>query len=142
MSLTRVYLPLSAAGLRRLAQARTLEPAPAFAVTEEVRAADPTGDEEAWEYAALADAVDAAGELREGEDGRRVVAAADVEETAVGPAAGTPDLAPSAVTVSEVVPLSAVVSFHVDEDTGAEDLDDLLWYDVTELDEVVRLLAR
>jgi hypothetical protein len=32
------------------------------------------------------------------------------------------------------------VSFHVDEDAGDDGMDDVLWYDVTELDEVLRLL--
>jgi hypothetical protein len=45
-----------------------------------------------------------------------------------------------AVTVSTVVPLARVVSFHVDETAGDQGMDDLLWYDATELDEVLRLL--
>jgi hypothetical protein len=35
-----------------------------------------------------------------------------------------------------------LVSFHVDEEPGATGTADLLWYDVTELDDVRALLAR
>jgi hypothetical protein len=42
--------------------------------------------------------------------------------------------------VSEPVPLRRVVAFHVDENAGDEGTSDLLWYDATELDEVLRLL--
>jgi hypothetical protein len=44
------------------------------------------------------------------------------------------------VVVAEALPLARVVSFHVDETAGDDGMDDLLWYDVTELDEVLRLL--
>ena len=44
------------------------------------------------------------------------------------------------MTVSTAVPLAQVVSFHVDEEAGDQGMEDLLWYDATELDEVLRLL--
>lgn len=137
MSQTRVYLPLTVAGLRRLAAEREAGPAPlrAFAVTDRVERALPTGDEEEWEYAALTDAA-AAAALGAGPADRRVIAAADVESTSVQ-AEGEAD---SAVILSEPVPLRRVVAFHVDENSGDEGTHDLLWYDVTELDEVLRLL--
>jgi hypothetical protein len=40
---------------------------------------------------------------------------------------------PSRVEVSAPVELRRVVSFHVDEEPGATEPTDLLWYDVTEL---------
>ena len=132
MSLTRIYLPLNAARLRELAERRVVGPPPlaAHGVTDGVRAADPTGDDEEWEYVALGEAaVASAAGLPAGER-RRVVAAADVDESWVA-AAGDGSVA-SAVTVSEPVPLQRIASFHVDETDLAAD-DELLWYDVTEL---------
>jgi len=61
---------------------------------------------------------------------RRVVAAADVDESWVAVANGGG--VASAITVSEPVPLQRIASFHVDETDVAAD-DELLWYDVTEL---------
>ena len=146
MSQTRVYLPLSGEGVRALARDRVL-PAPpldAFAVTSRVERALPAGDEEEWEYAALCEAVDAATALRATPADRRVVAAADVDSEWVSdlspaaPAPGDGD-ALAAVRVTEQVSLRQVVSFHIDEEPGADGADDLLWYDVTELAEVARL---
>lgn len=141
MSQSRVYLPLSARGLRALAETREVGtgPQPAFAVTERLERSLPLGDEDEWEYAALCEAVEAAGPLRENDADKRVVAAADVDDEWVGPRAGD-GVALSAVEVSQPVPLSRVVSFHVDEAGAADSLDDLLWYDATELDEVLRLI--
>ena len=121
MSLTRIYLPLNAVRLRELAESREVGPPPlaAHGVTDGIRAADPTGDDEEWEYVALP-----AGERR------RVVAAADVDESWV--AAADDGSVASAITVSESVPLQRIASFHVDESDVADD-DELLWYDVTEL---------
>ncbi|HEY7717623.1 MAG TPA: hypothetical protein VH915_02610, partial [Pedococcus sp.] len=147
MSQTRVYLPLSGEGVRALARDRAL-PAPplaGFAVTSRLERALPAGDEEEWEYAALCEAVEAATALRAAPADRRVVAAADVDPewvadlTSAAPAGGDGDEALAAVRVTEQVALRHVVSFHIDEGPGADGADDLLWYDVTELDEVARL---
>jgi hypothetical protein len=137
MSQTRIYLPLNAKGLRRLAAAREVGPAPlrAFAVTDRVERALPEGDEEEWEYAALTDAA-AAASAAAGPAHKRVIAAADVDPDWVN-VEGDAD---SAVIVAEPVPLRRVVAFHVDEKAGDEGTSDLLWYDATELDEVLRLL--
>ena len=67
---------------------------------------------------------------------KRVIVAADVDSDWVA-VEGEAD---SAVVVSEPVPLRRVVAFHVDENAGDEGTSDLLWYDATELDEVLRLL--
>lgn len=141
MTQTRIYLPLNADGLRRLAADREVSGTRggglrAFAVTEQVERAQPLGDEEEWEYAALTEACDAASSLRGGAPTKRVVAAADVDPTWVVSGTG----AAAAVLISSPVPLSKVVSFHIDETAGDEGLEDLLWYDATELDEVLRLL--
>ena len=139
MTQTRIYVPLDADAVRRLAADREVASTPveAFAVTERLERMLPAGDEEEWEYAALTEAFEVAGERRGPDDSKRVVLAADVDPTWVTSRAGDQL---SAVQVSEPLPLSRVVSVHVDESAGDEGMDDLLWYDVTELDEVLRLL--
>ncbi|GAB3065507.1 MULTISPECIES: DUF6912 family protein [unclassified Phycicoccus] len=139
MTQTRIYVPLDADGVRRLAADREVAgtPVEAFAVTERLERMLPSGDEEEWEYAALTEAFEAADERRGTTVAKRVVLAADVDPTWVTSRAGT---ALSAVQLSQPLPLSRVVSLHVDETAGDEGTDDLLWYDVTELDEVLRLL--
>ena len=69
---------------------------------------------------------------------RRVVAAADADPGWVVHGAGEPS---SGVALVAPLPLSRVASFHVDDEEAAvgiadEELDELLWYDVTELDDV------
>ena len=139
MTQTRIYLPLDAAGVRRLAAGREVAgtPVAAFAVTERLERMLPSGDEEEWEYAALTEAFEVADERRDSSPAKRVVLAADVDPSWVTSRAGTQLCA---VQLSQPLPLSRVVSFHVDESAGDEGMDDLLWYDVTELDEVLRLL--
>lgn len=140
MSQTRIYVPLNGPGVRALAAVRSLPgpPLAAFAVTSRLERSLPTGDEEEWEYAALCEAVEAASVLREGPLDKRVVAAADVDDDWVSSGQGADSL--GAVEVTGQVDLRHVVSFHIDEDPGADGADDLLWYDATELDEVTRLV--
>ncbi|NYG07726.1 hypothetical protein BJ986_002213 [Phycicoccus badiiscoriae] len=140
MTQTRIYVPLLPDAVRRLAADGQVGPAPveAFGVTERIERADPTGLEEEWEYAALCEAVDAAAGLQGTTVVKRVVAAADVDPGSVTPDGSREGLA--ALTVSTPVPLSRIVSFHVDETAGDQGMEDLLWYDATELDEVLRLL--
>ena len=133
MPLTRVYLALGAADLEALAAGRPLGPAPlaAHAVTPALGRPGLVTDAEELEHAAWVAAADDA--LSRTHDGtrRRVVAAADVD-AAVVVRPTTPDR-PSRVEVSAPVELRRVVSFHVDEEPGATEPTDLLWYDVTEL---------
>ena len=87
---------------------------------------------------AMGDAIAAAGALRDagGDPGsvKRVVAAADLEATAVVISPARPGSARSLVGLQGPVPLRRIVSLHVDEEPGGDD--DLLWYDVTELEEL------
>lgn len=138
MTQTRIYVPVDAASVRRLTADRVLagSTVEAFAVTERLERMLPSGDEEEWEYAALTEAFEAADEHRTGR-ARRVVLSADADPSWVTSRVGTHLCA---VQLSQPLPLSRVVSFHVDESAGDEGMDDLLWYDVTELDEVLRLL--
>jgi pyruvate/2-oxoglutarate dehydrogenase complex dihydrolipoamide acyltransferase (E2) component len=140
MTQTRIYVALLPDAVRRLAAEREIGPAPvaAFGVTERIERADPTGLEEEWEYAALTEAAEAAAVLQGTTVAKRVVAAADVDPGTVAPDGTRDSLA--AVTVSSAVSLRQVVSFHVDEEAGDQGMEDLLWYDATELDEVLRLL--
>ena len=139
MSLTRIYLPLNAARLRELASSRVLGPGPlpAHGVTGSIRAGDPTGDQEGWEYVALGEAAEASAASLPSGERRRVVAAADVDDSWV--TAADADGVASAVTVSQPVPMQRIASFHVDEKDVADD-DELLWYDVTELEALLDLL--
>ncbi len=140
MTQTRIYVPLTPDRVRRLVAERQIGPAPvaAFSVTERVERAEPAGAEEEWEYAALTEAVDAAAVLQGTTVAKRVVAAADLDPGSVSTDGGREGL--GAVTVSTPVPLARIVSFHVDETAGDQGMEDLLWYDATELDEVLRLL--
>lgn len=127
----RIYLPLRTDDLAAADEAGVLPSRTAYAVTDAMRGESPADDEEDLEFDAMCAALDAAAALPG--NGRRVVAAADVE---VDPAAGGTD-----AEVGEVagISLDDVVSFHVEEkpsDAG-EGYDSLLWYDVTELAELV-----
>ena len=144
MTLIRIYIPLNAAGLRRLHADRVVRgaPFPAYAVTDAVRASAPTAGQDGWEYSALSDAVLRSAALLAPGEGRRIVAAADVSPELVGsPAAGDSGdfVEDSTVLILDSVALERIASFHVDDDEAPED-DELLWYDVTELPVILALL--
>lgn len=147
MSVIRVYLPVGRDDLESLASSGHLvasseSPLPAYAVTSALRDSAPGLDVEDLEFAAFSDAVGAAGARRSTPGHRRVVVAADADPAWVLPGGGGP---PSAVTLVAPVPLARVASFHVDEETaeaGAEEeAAELLWYDVTELEDVCGFLG-
>lgn len=120
MSTVRVYVPSTLALLRGIVAAEGIGPAPfvAYAVTEAVRAADPDGGEEDWEYAATAAAAQAAlGLIGEGDAPRRVVVAADVAAARTAESSDEPD--PARVQVEDVVPFRRIAAVLVD-DEGAE----------------------
>ncbi|HET7399995.1 MAG TPA: hypothetical protein VFJ94_15880 [Intrasporangium sp.] len=167
MAVVRVYVPVGRRSLAHLAEAGVLEAAPerpvaAYAVTPELSAGAPAADVEDLEYAAFCDAVRAAAAARDLPGDRRVVLAADADPGQLLPGAARPaggggvaggaDRQATASRVSLVGPLrlERVASCHVDEEPhgsgppGAEDGPlplELLWYDVTELAEVRRLLS-
>lgn len=141
----RIYVPVTMADLQHPdgISART-----GFAVTEEVRAMAPDEDDEGLEYMVFLAAADAA--IDEGET-TRIVVAADGPARATGHA--------GVVEVGDV-PWRDVVSIHIDdvgdphlladialaqaEDAGARErvkAADLMWYDASERDEVVSLIA-
>jgi hypothetical protein len=129
----RVYLALTLADLDTLAGPTGAVAQPtAYAVTAALRRAAPDADEEELEYAALTQAATAAGERRGADLVRRVVGAADVDR-AVLQEVGDPQEA-ARITLRAAVPRPAFVSLHVDENPGGDE--ELLWYDITELDVV------
>jgi hypothetical protein len=138
MTLTRLYIPLNAAGLRSLSTLGSLAGVPfrAHAVTESLRASAPTANQDELEYAALNDAARTSGSLLTAGESRRIVAAADVSSDHVGSAAPVDSTVGSAVSISGSVALKRIASFHVGGDAST----DLLWYDVTELPVVLDLL--
>ncbi|MDQ4104296.1 MAG: hypothetical protein M3186_11510 [Actinomycetota bacterium] len=117
----RVYIPATLAMLQTLVDSGELVPVSgiAFALTPMLRESYAAGDTEELEYAAMNEAARASLRLLAAElDSdptvipRRVVVAADVERVRL-----RPDLDDAAVTVTGVVPASAVAAVHVD---GAE----------------------
>jgi len=138
-TMTRIYIPLNASGLRSLASDGVVAGAPftAHAVTDALQALSPGAAEDESEYAALHDAAQTSRGLLTAGESRRIVAAADVSSDSVLPSAADPDTV-SEVTISDPVELKRIASFQVDGDDPADD--DLLWYDVTELPVVLDLL--
>jgi uncharacterized protein DUF6912 len=131
---TRIYVPLTAAALRGLSVSGVLEPAPltGYAVTTDLRRANPGADDEELEYLAFTDATSA--------DEAPVVAAADVDADVVT------DLldggaATSAVRIARPVSRRQVASFHVADPDGTGSSPDYSWYDATELDVVLAALG-
>jgi hypothetical protein len=161
----RVYLPTTLAGLADAHGSGLLTgPRAGHAVTAAVREWYVEGDTEELEYVALTEAAEASLRLLAGDPEvarRRVVVAADVADNLVRDVAD--ERFRSAVLVEGDVPVSAVASVHVDEDEaretvaaaigalpGADAGDDdaqfaldeaeateLLWYDVSELGDLV-----
>lgn len=144
MRQTRVYLPLSRAGLRRLAEDSSLDGSAltAFAVTQHLERAHPGRDEEDLEFLALGDATHAALVLREPGD-PVLVAAADAAPESIKAHASTGGPV-SEVRITEPVPLRRIVSFHVEADGAQSEFGgdpELLWYDATELEEIARMFT-
>jgi hypothetical protein len=163
----RVYIPATIALLSTLSERGELGPAPveAHAVTPALREWYAEGDDEELEYVAFTRAAQAALRLLRHDPSaprRRVVLSADLPRAAVR--AGDRELGSSTVQVTSAVPLRAIAAIHLDADgadadvaaaaevveealagdpdaqftvDGAED-HELAWYDVSELDTLVR----
>lgn len=144
----RVYLPAVLADVATLVRTGSLLPRTwGYAVTAAVRAADPDGDEDEWEFLAFAAAADASlALLSEGQaPPRRVVVSVDLPAELVQE---QPDADAGLVGVATSVPRTAVAAVHVDgvqaveqvahvlqgaEPVGLDDIA-LEWFDVSELD--------
>jgi uncharacterized protein DUF6912 len=132
----RVYLPSTLSELAVVLRDRQIRAGMAYAVTAALREAYASGDQEELEYVALTQAARASLRLLAAEPEpepepqpgpglqseqprpRRVVLAADVDDSLVAIAAHPDD--PARVTVTEPVAITRLVSAHVD-DTQAED---------------------
>ena len=163
----RVYVGTTAAGLEMLRRSGFDAPVTAHAVTGALREWYAEGDADELEYAATSAAAQASlHQLDPAGTPRRVVVAADVPDGSARPAAD--DDRPSLVLLGTPLSLDQVVSLHVDDADAEADVaaavkalpaaaagdDDaaflvdgaegheLLWYDVTELDDVLAALVR
>jgi uncharacterized protein DUF6912 len=121
----RVYLPstLSALTAAMRVSAVCSPPACAFAVTPAFREWYASGDMEELEYAAMVAAARASLRLLAADPQapqRRVVLAAEVPSEAVESASADPSRA--AVLIKTVVPLSKVVSAHIDDPVAVADV--------------------
>lgn len=138
----RVYLPLGPAGVRTLHEEKGIRVADGYAVTTALERAHPEEDEEGLEYLALQDALAAALGARESRTALVVVAAADVPSDRLDLRTPVTTAPYSRLALRDAVPVAKVVALHVEEPpAGASEEPDLLWYDATELAEVVRLTA-
>jgi hypothetical protein len=122
----RVYLPATLPALAELLRRAEIGPAPlrAFAVTPSLREWYASGDQDELEYVAMMQAARASLRLLVADPGaprRRVVLAADVPDEQVGYDGGFSE--PTVVEVAEPVPLSRVVSGHVDDLLAVTDVD-------------------
>ncbi|GAA5161090.1 DUF6912 family protein [Ornithinimicrobium tianjinense] len=143
MTTVRCYVPMTPDRLRTLLEERRVAgPLSATTVTASVRAADPAGEVEEWEHAALQAA--AQDQLEAGLP--VVVAAVDLTEDHVS----ADDGASPAVTVGDV-DLPRVAALLLGDDVVTGDRTDrpspgeeveLSWYDTTELAHVVELTSR
>lgn len=133
----RVFVPLTPAVLEELRRRGEVGPVPVSAhAALEAGGASSGKDDEDREYAAWSAAAADAAQRTRG-TGRRVIASADVDSAVVRRQGGDGS---TAVELDALVVLSRIASFHIDEQPGG-DTADLLWYDVTELDDVIALVS-
>lgn len=167
----RVYVGTTLERLQALRQNGFAAPVQAHAVTPGLREWYVEGDVDELEYAAASEAArDALRLLAESPSAprRRVVVAADVPDDVVRAGGqAIDDSQRSAVRLDEPLVVDQVVSIHVDDDVAVDDVTaaaaavpaaeagdedarftidgadghELLWYDVTELDDVLRLAS-
>jgi hypothetical protein len=139
MTTLRCYVPVTLEQLTRLRDERTLAgPLSAYAVTAAVRAANPSGEGEEWEYAALQEA--ARGLVTAGAP--VLIAAVDIEQERVRPGASSD----AGVEVGDI-DLPRIAALHLGDDVvggqpeavASSDDVELSWYDTTELAHVIEL---
>lgn len=121
----RVYLPSTLPGLVRVLDSGQVGPGPVpgFAVTPALREAYASGDDEELEYAALTEAARASLRMLAADPAappRRVVLAAELPPDQVRPDAQVSE--PGRVRLQAPVPLSRLVSAHVDDKAAAKDV--------------------
>ena len=121
----RIYLASTMSALAAALRAGEIGPPPlaAFAVTPALREWYASGDQEELEYAAMSVAARASLRLLSVDaqaPPRRVTLAADVPDNQVSPAGYADE--PAAVLVSASIPVSRLVSAHIDDPAAATDV--------------------
>jgi hypothetical protein len=121
----RVYLPATLPGLVSILAKGEAGPAPlrGFAVTPTLREAYASGDDEELEYVAMLAAARQSLRLLDADPDaarRRVVLAADVPNADVSWQAYADE--PAAALIATAVPVTSVVSGHIDEPTAEADV--------------------
>lgn len=126
-----VYLPATIIDLRALAAHRAVPLKNGWAVTDALRAVDPSLGEEDLEFHAAYSAADASA-TRPGHDGRPMVVVADIGSLSAldVPEAGRAE-------IRELVSLDEVDAFLVGEPDGEPDDDALSWFARQELDQLL-----
>lgn len=121
----RVYLPSTLPDLAVAVAAGEIGPGPGYAVTPALREWYAEGGEEELEYAAMAEAARASLQLLRADPAapqRRVVVAAEIDESAVAVPPGGQLADRGSVRVTGNVPLAKVVSAHVDDEAAETDV--------------------
>jgi hypothetical protein len=162
----RVYLPATLSGLADALAAGSARELPAgggFAVTPAMREWYASGDTEELEYVALTQAAAESVRLIAADAAiapRRVVVAADVDESEILVADDGTRAARGRITVTRPVAFSRVAAVHVDHESAADAVraaaqdpedefaveeaadQELLWYATQEVDDLLRAIAQ
>jgi predicted aminopeptidase len=121
----RVYLPSTLPALAGTLRAGQLGDGPAFAVTPLLREAYASGDQEELEYVALTAAARASLRMLAADPDaapRRVVLAAEVDDSQVSWAALADDADPAQVRLTGPLPIAALAAAHVDDEQASGDI--------------------
>jgi hypothetical protein len=121
----RVYLPSTLPALAGILRVGQVPSAPAYAVTPALREAYASGDSEELEYVAFVAAARASLRLLAADpeaEPRRVVLAAEVYDDQVTWSGQISATDPALVTIRVPVPLSKLVSAHVDDHQASRDI--------------------
>jgi hypothetical protein len=122
----RVYLPITLPTLAALFRDGQIGPAPVrgYGVTPALREWYSSGDLEELEYAAMTQAAKASLRLLQADPGapaQRAVVAADVADELAAEAGGFDE--PALVNIATAIPVSAVVSGHIDDPQAVADIE-------------------
>lgn len=120
-----VYFPATISELRQLANDGTVTVQSGWAITEALRTLDVSLDSDDWQYHVLYSAADQSLELP-GNDGRRIVIAAEVDR-----ASEVDDPGPGMVKVDAQIELDSVDAFYLDVPDASGEVDyegDLAWF--------------
>ena len=103
-----VYFPATPTNLREFAHEGSTVVENGWAVTEALRALDASLHDDDWQYHVLYSAADYSVQMS-GNDGRRIVVAADIDQ-----AAAVDDPGPGQVRINTLIDLETVDAFYLD----------------------------